>query len=401
MLGFAASAQKYVGGDISLLPEYENANATYLDNSGAAIASPLTFFKEQGLNAMRVRLFVNPDKYTGSDKDANACQDLDYILPLCQRIQNAGFSLLLDFHYSDTWADPSKQWTPADWASLSDEQLYQKIYDYTKDVLTQLKAAGVTPELIQPGNEISYGMLYGAYGTAESSQKRCYVNSTANWDRFKSLLTKAVSACREVCPNAKIILHSERVAQYSVLSNFLNQLSGIDYDVIGLSYYPYFHGALSVLENTLSSLTTDYPSKQIMVVETGYPYAWAVPGTTYDYTATYKYSEDGQKAFTRDMITVLNRYKNVTGLFWWWMEYNAKDTSLSGWYNAPLFNSSTGRALSALSVLKDFAPNAAVNDITAENAPADSRWFNIHGQQVSKPSTPGLYINNGKKVIVK
>lgn len=78
---------------------------------------------------------------------------------------------MLDFHYSDTWADPAKQWTPAEWASLSDDQLYQKIYEYTKDVLTQMKDAGATPDMIQPGNEISYGMLWGAYGTVESSQK--------------------------------------------------------------------------------------------------------------------------------------------------------------------------------------------------------------------------------------
>jgi arabinogalactan endo-1,4-beta-galactosidase len=400
---FGAKAQKYVGGDISLLPEYENANAVYLDNSGNDIASPLTFFKEQGLNAMRVRLFVSPDKYTGSDKDANACQDLAYVKTLGKRIKDAGFSFMLDFHYSDTWADPTKQWTPADWASLTDEQLYQKIYDYTKDVLSQLKAAGATPDMIQPGNEVSYGMLWGTHDAATSSLKKCYSTGDANWDRFKTLLTRAIAACREECPNAKIILHSERVAQYTVLSDFLTRLSGVDYDVIGLSYYPYFHGALSVLENTVSSLTTNYPDKEIMIVETGYPYAWEVPGTTFDYKSTYAYSEAGQASYTEDLVKVLNRYQKVTGLFWWWMEYNAYSTSLTGWYNAPLFDSRSGKALSALSALKDFAPSTStgINNITVDSTASNSLWFNLQGQQISEPSKPGLYINNGKKVIIK
>jgi arabinogalactan endo-1,4-beta-galactosidase len=405
MLCFEANAQKYVGGDISLLPEYENAKATYLDNSGKTIASPLTFFKEQGLNAMRVRLFVNPDQYTGSDKDPNACQDLDYVLALSKRIKDAGFNLLLDFHYSDTWADPAKQWTPAEWANLTDNELYQKIYDYTKDVLTKMVEAGATPDLIQPGNEISYGMLWGAYGTATSSLKKCYSGSEANWTRFTTLLSKAISACREVCPNAKIILHTERAQQTNVLSNFYEHMKSVDYDVIGLSYYPYFHGALNVLENAISKVNTDFSDKEIMIIETGYPYAWAVNGTTYDYTATYPYSDAGQKNFTDDMIKMLNKYKNVTGLFWWWMEYNAKGTSLSGWYNAPLFDSRTGRATSALSSLKDFDPdNTGVNDITFDyntSKATDSRWFNLQGQEVNQPLKPGLYINNGHKVLVK
>ena len=144
---FSAMAQKYVGGDISLLPEYINANATYYDSKGQRITSPLQLFKDEGMNAMRVRLFVNPSQYTGSDKDPNACQDLEYVKKLGKQIKDAGFDLILDFHYSDTWADPAKQWTPAEWVNLSDQELYQKIYDYTKDALTQMCDAGATPTL--------------------------------------------------------------------------------------------------------------------------------------------------------------------------------------------------------------------------------------------------------------
>ena len=159
------SAQRYVGGDISLLPEYEKAGAHYLTQDGKQIEDLLPWLHEEGMNAMRVRLFVNPSdhktKYP-SKYDPNACQDLEYITPLCKRIVDNGFNLMLDFHYSDTWADPAKQWTPEAWKGLSDEQLYEKIYDYTKETLLTLKDFGVTPAFIKPGNDIIYCMLWGA-----------------------------------------------------------------------------------------------------------------------------------------------------------------------------------------------------------------------------------------------
>lgn len=401
MIATTATAQKYVGGDISLLPEYENAHASYYDHDGNRISSPLSFFHEQGMNAMRLRLFVNPSLYNGSDKDPNACQDLEYIKPLAKRIKDSGMKLMLDFHYSDFWADPAKQWTPAEWASLSDNQLYQKIYDYTKDVLNQMVAAGATPDFIQTGNEISYGMLWGAYGTSESQLKKCYIGNSANWNRFTTLLSKAIGACREVCPQAKIILHTERVAAPDVLVNFYKEMAdaNIDYDIIGLSYYPYFHDGLHVIETAVSKLEESYGDKDIMIVEFGYPYKWKVPGSNFDLTATYTYSDEGQKAITKDVITLLNKHKNVTGLFWWWPEYNAKDTNLSGWYNAPLFDSTTGRATSAMSVMKDFLDNSAsVDGVMVDNEKANT-WYNLSGQRIDEPTRHGIYIHGNKKVV--
>ena len=396
-----ASAQKYVGGDISLLPEYINANAKYYNYQGQSVSSPLQLFHDEGLNAMRVRLFVNPSDYTGSDKDPNACQDLDYVKSLGKQIKDAGFDLILDFHYSDTWADPAKQWTPAAWVSLTDEQLYEKIYEYTKDALTQMCDAGATPDFIQPGNEISYGMLWGAYNASASSLKKCYVNSSANWDRFTTLLENAIKACREVCPEAKVILHTERVQQTNVLSNFYTKMknANIDYDIIGLSYYPAWHGNLATLESALNAMTTAFPDKDIMIVETGYSYAWAIPGTSFDYSSVYPYSDAGQNSYTVDLISLLNKYDNVKGLFWWWMEYNANGTSLSGWYNAPLFDSRTGRATAALSSLKTFKESSSIDNITTDRVEnADDVWYTISGQRIKRPTEHGIYIHNGKKV---
>ena len=396
-----ASAQKYVGGDISLLPEYINANAKYYNYQGQSVSSPLQLFHDEGLNAMRVRLFVNPSDYTGSDKDPNACQDLEYVKNLGKQIKDAGFDLILDFHSSDTWADPAKQWTPAAWVSLTDEQLYEKIYEYTKDALTQMCDVGATPDFIQPGNEISYGMLWGAYNASASSLKKCYVNSSANWDRFTTLLENAIKACREVCPDAKVILHTERVQQTNVLSNFYTKMknANIDYDIIGLSYYPAWHGNLATLESALNATTTAFPDKDIMIVETGYSYAWAIPGTSFDYSSVYPYTDAGQNSYTVDLISLLNKYDNVKGLFWWWMEYNAYGTSLSGWYNAPLFDSRNGRATAALSSLKTFKESSSIDNITTDRVEnADDVWYTISGQRIKRPTEHGIYIHNGKKV---
>lgn len=393
---------RYVGGDISLLPDYEAANAKYYDQNGKPISDVLSFCYDEGMNCMRVRLFVNPDDYTGSDKDANAKQSLEYITPLCKRIQNDGFALLLDFHYSDTWADPAKQWTPKAWEGLTDLQLYQQIYDYTKETLQTLKENGVYPEFIQPGNEISYGMLWGPVGT--SNPKKVYATQDANWVRLSTLLRKAIQACREECPDARIIIHTERVTQPWYLKAFYEKLNGykLDYDIIGLSYYPYFHGSLSVLEEAMDELLTDFPDKDVMLVETGYPYAWEVPGT--NQKVDYPYTEAGQAQFAKDLVSSLLKFDNCTGLFWWWFEYNAKNTNLSGWYNAPLFDSRTGKVTKAFAEICSFGSGHIETGVsTIESGSSESRgiWHDLQGRPVADPTVPGIYVKDGKKVMVK
>lgn len=400
------ASRRYAGGDISLLPEYEQAGALYLDYDGNPISGDaLDFFASQGFDIMRIRLFVDPSNYNGPDKDPNACQSLEYITPICKQIVAKGLPLMLDFHYSDTWADPAKQWTPTDWVGLTDDQLYQKIYDYTRQTLLALKAEGVTPDFIATGNEISFGMLWGPWDAPASSLKKCFINSNANWPRFTTLLKQAGKACREVCPHARIVLHTERVDQVSVQDNFYNKMkeAGVDYDIIGLSYYPYFHGDLSKLQAALSSLRNKFADKEVMVVETGYPYKWAVPGTTYDYTWKYPYSDAGQKDFTAALVGLLKGFDNVTGVIWWWPEYNAYRTNLSGWYNAPLFDSTNGRACEAIKALASFADQAAVEDVAAD-MPADdgdARWYNLLGQPVGQPRSPGVYVRAGRKFVVR
>ena len=394
------SAQKYVGGDISMLTKYEDAGVVYKDKNGNAV-QPLPFFKEQGLNAMRVRLFVDPSQ----DNDKAVCQDLEYVKALGKRIKDQRMAFMLDFHYSDTWADPGKQWTPDAWKTLSDAELYEKIYEYSKDCLQQLKDAGATPDFIQTGNEISYGMIWGTKASVGSNTvNRCYTNSPeANWTRFFNLLKKAGQACREECPNAKIIIHSERTPKPSVLTDFFDRMKNaeIDYDIIGLSYYPEHHGNLATLETALTSLENKNYGKDIMIVETGYSYAWSIGGE-YNYTGTYPYTEEGQRQFTADLIAKLNGHSSVKGLFWWWPEDNGNKGVTSSWWNAALYNHDTGKPYAAFYELKNFNDGSTGIQGVRSADKKDNAWYTLDGRKLNgTPQTKGIYVNNNKKVIVR
>ncbi|MCR4808395.1 MAG: arabinogalactan endo-1,4-beta-galactosidase [Prevotella sp.] len=358
------AGQRFVGGDISLLTKYEEKGANYLDVNGQKIPSVLDFLKQQGMNAMRVRLFVDPAKAPDEAIRQGVVQDLDYVTDLGRRIKAAGLLFMLDFHYSDTWADPAAQWTPSAWATLSDTQLQQKIYEYTCDVLRHLNAAGASPDLIQTGNEISFGMLWGTKASVGSNDtNRCYINSAqTNWQRFFALLRQATKACREVCPRAQIIIHSERVTQPNVLGDYLTRMAnaGIDFDIVGLSFYPYHHGSLGTLETALQRIATSCPAKKVMIVEAGYYHKWQPSNVNYDYSATYPITHEGQRRYAADLVTTLRKYPQVNGLFWWFMEANEKGVDWqhpvtpSGWYNAGLFDNETGCALPALYELQNF-----------------------------------------------
>jgi len=396
-------AQKYVGGDISMLPKYEEAGVVYKDKSGNTVSDVLGFFNEEGLNAMRVRLFVDPS----NDNDKAVCQDLEYVKALGKRIKDAGMKLILDFHYSDTWADPGKQWTPNAWKDMTDEQLKDTIYGYTKYCLEQMVAAGATPDFIQTGNEISYGMMWGTKAAVGGNNtNRCYTNSPqANWTRFINLLKKAGQACREVCADAKIIIHSERTRKPSVLTDFFDRMTNasLDYDIIGLSYYPAYHGSLEDLETALTTLEGKNYGKDIMVVETGYSYAWALGNTEFDYTGTYPYTEEGQRQFTAALVTKLNNHESVKGLFWWWPEDNGNSGVTSGWWNAALYNHNTGKPYAAFYELKNFNNSSSgFLGINKEHKCKDCKWYTIEGRRLgAEPSKSGIYINDGKKKIVR
>ena len=395
-------AQKYVGGDLSVLLKYEEQKATYLDKDGKAIADVLAFVKEQGWNTVRVRLFADPSK----DTDKNVCQDIEYVKSLGKRIKAAGLCFMLDFHYSDTWADPEHQATPLEWGKIN-TPAFEYIYTYTKTNLEALVAAAATPDFIQIGNEISFGMLWDGCKVSANSNWTAYEDT--NWDHFSTALKNASKACREMCPEAKIVIHTEQCANNPTLDvAFFKRIQqyDIDYDIIGTSYYPYFKGPLANLDKGLSELEKNFPDKQIQLVETGYPSKWEVEGSTYDYTKTYPYSHEGQRQYAADLIATLKKHPQVNGLSWWYAEANAKGCTGSlaeGWYNASLFDNETGRALPALYELKAFDDGSTgIGSISADRQHTDDAWYSLSGRSLEgRPQQKGLYINNGKTVVVK
>lgn len=347
--------ERLVGGDISMITKYEQNGAIYKDRNGNTISNILPYFGEQGWNAMRVRLFVNPENASSSDKEEGVIQDLPYVKALGKRIKDAGYALVLDLHYSDSWADPGKQTVPAAWSGASVDDLQDSVYNYTKRVMQEMIAAGARPDFIQLGNEITGGMLWPTgqvYPTGGAPDG-------GSWENFAAYQHSASTAVRETSPETKIILHVEMHNINQPGGFFGNCESyGVDYDVMGLSYYSAYHGTFANLNAALNKMEAA-SSKPIMIMECGYGYAWALPGTNYDLTATYPYSNEGQKNFTVAMIAALKQHSRVKGLFWWWPEANEFNIPWSNhvtgsWWNGSLFNNNNGIAQDALYEMKQF-----------------------------------------------
>jgi arabinogalactan endo-1,4-beta-galactosidase len=359
---------------------------------------------------MRVRLFVDPTKATADEKKEGVIQDLEYVKALGKSIKDAGYKFMLDFHYSDTWTDPGNHKTPAAWSSMTVEELTAQINTYTETCLTALKEAGAEPDFIQTGNEITTGMLWNT-GKVNSDGTD---TSTGSMKNLAGYLASAIKACKKVCPEAKIVIHTELHAASS-LPQFYQKLSAytdVAYDIIGLSYYPDYHGTITNLGNLLTTLETNHADKQIMIVETGYGFEWALPDVKDAYKNQYPVSEDGQRQFAVALNTELKKHSKVNGLFWWYPEYTLnnivfKDGSedwdknfTSGYWNAALFHYKTGKALAALYELKNFASGSdGIQNIKAEKA-TDDAWYSLDGQRMAtKPATKGIFIHQGRKVI--
>lgn len=344
----AEGVGKYLGGDISDLPLYEQYNYPYLDEGGHKIDNLLLWLRDEcGWNTFRIRLFVNPTKKNQKNEaDPSVCQDLDYVKQIGKRIKDAGCKFMLDFHYSDTWADPSYQIIPSAWtADTSNDALANKVSTYTADCLKELKAYGAEPDFVQIGNEISYGMLirnnndkvYPAQGKAQCATQ---------WARLSLLLNAAAKAVRSNS-SAKIIVHTERTVSADQTKNFYNYISDVDYDIIGLSYYPFWHGYLTQLSSTLNTLQTAFPNKPVQIVETAYNFQYSPQSPTYNTSATWAYSADGQYKYVTDLVAELAKHSNVEGLSYWCPEEAGNGdkqdkTVMSGWINRGFWWQSTG-----------------------------------------------------------
>lgn len=385
------AATKWVGGDISLLPMYEDRGAIYYNENGSRITNMLSYLKSQGMNSMRVRLFVDPSQAGAEDQGEGVRQDLAFVTALGSRIKAAGLSLLLDIHYSDTWTDPGQHSTPSSWTVTS--ALSDSVYSYTKRVLNAMIAAGATPDFIQVGNEVTYGMMWPT--------GHCYPSGanygSGTFATFAGYLKKGIQACREVCPAAKLVVHTE-MSRVSNVTSFYQTLKSYttDFDIIGLSYYPYWHGDLSVLDGLLTTLESSYPTKKIQIVETGYPHAYYPSAATYDLQSTWPATEAGQKAFAQALITTLNAHSQVNGLYWWFPEANEYGINYTNavttdWYNCGWWDNANGQVMDALFEMSDFLDGSG----DEPEEPTDSATFYIVGGDWSLTTPMGKMTNRG------
>lgn len=334
----ASAQQKLVGGDLSLVPAYEAAGDVWLDADGKPINTTysdgmLTYLRDVAKwNAVRVRLIVdaNADNAATDNDGLPTCQDIEYVKKFGKRIKDAGMNFMLDIFYSDTWTDVTEQWIPVSWGMnrlTTTTDLAVKVKSYTTEVLNELVAYGATPDYVQIGNEVSYGMLWDSYTTKSNglhffNLSNTYTNQKTKIDRFATLLKAAAEGVRASnCSTAKIVLHCERTVNATHSKNFYTYVAQggfTDYDVIGLSYYPLWHGTLSQLETTLTTLHTAFPAKKIQIVETGYYFTTPQITSKDTNTAdTWPYTNAGQGSFIKDLAATLNKYDYVDGLYYW------------------------------------------------------------------------------------
>lgn len=304
-----------LGGDVSALARLEQWGAVYRDADGDA-GDALDILRGAGANTFRLRLFVDPD---GSDVVVN---DLAYTIALAGRVKATGATLLLDIHYSDTWADPAKQFTPAAWDTLDIDVLEAQVEAYSADVIAQMKAAGVLPDIVQIGNEIDGGLLWPL-------GKMGWDGYTApeNYERFGRLLEAGIRGVRSALDDGddvRIMLHYSNGASTSGTRWFFDHVAaqGVDYDMIGLSWYPFWHGTLAQLRANLDATAARY-GRPIVVVETTYPWrnGWNPDGALPGWNA-WAFTPEGQAAFLRDLVDTVAQMQNGlgAGVLWWYPE---------------------------------------------------------------------------------
>lgn len=317
----------YLGVDLSYVNEMDDCGAIYLENGEPQDAYQL--FADHGAQLVRVRLWHNPDWTDYSD--------LEDIKRTLTRAREAGMATLLDFHYSDNWADPGKQAIPADWKELSEEELVQVVYDYTYQSLAELDELGLMPTFVQVGNETNSGLLKDVM--------------KLDWQRDAKLFNSGIKAVRDVAAetntNPQIILH---VAQPENAGWWFKEATTngiLDFDVIGLSYYPQWSSfSIGDLGGHVSYLRNLY-GKDVMIVETAYPWTTESVDETasnilYQGVREYPISIEGQRQFMIDLTQALIS-NGAKGVVYWEPAWVSTQCSTrwgqgSHWENATFFD---------------------------------------------------------------
>lgn len=341
------------GADLSELPLHESQGVKYFD--GGKEQNLLAIARRNGWNVIRVRLWVNPDA-----KPASAVSSLPNVTALGRRIKADGFKFLLDLHYSDTWADPGQQKKPAAWDALPFPQLVQQVQDYSRDVIARLRQNGALPDIVQIGNETKNGLLYssGTNGAGPEPGGGFWEPDKGGPDRAVRLLRAGLAGVRDGARPAKpplAMIHIPDGQDAGFVKRYFANLAahagpaGLDYDMVGLSYYPaapwnrkagFEPWRLSHLVDSMNDVATTL-HKPVMVVETSWPQAGAppaIPGTP-----EFPFTPDGQAQFYRALVRAVRAVPDGLGagvLAW--------DTDTLNWNS--VFDS-RGNALPAVRVL--------------------------------------------------
>ena len=341
------------GGDVSSLVRGEQLGGVYYTADGQQ-ENALQILSAAGMNYARLRVWVNP--VDGFDNEQQ-------LLEGAREAKEHHLKLFLDFHYSDTWADPGHQTIPSAWANDSLSQLESDLYTNSAKIVRDLVRQGTPPDMVQTGNEVNGGFLWPTgldYG------------STSAWPTFGALLKSAIAGVKSADPHTKIALHIANAADWGGVQWFYDnaEAQGVPFDVIALSYYSYWHGYLDELQSTLDNTAARY-GKPIVLAETAYP--WTL--TSGDPTASLSFSTAseletgyaatpaGQEAMFRDTLSIVQAVPNGLGLgaFYWeptWtvVKGNGWDptdpASGDGWENQAMFDYND----TALPVISDYAP---------------------------------------------
>ncbi len=295
------------GGDFSIIKKLGDYGAKYKVNG--VEKDGLLIFKENGYTWARFRIFHTPNNV------GPVCNDLNYTIASAKMAKALGYKILLDFHYSDTWADPGKQFTPEVWKDLSLEILTDSVRIYTTKVLGKMQNEGVLPEMVQIGNEINNGMLW-PLGKLWSD------GGSANWKGLTQLIKAGIQGVKQAKNSSgiKIMIHAatggSQQESYTFYHNMIQ--NGVEFDVIGLSYYPWWHGTFAQLESNIENLSKSF-NFDISLVETAY-YSnnwYPEPGNGNLNIKPYPPTEQGQNDFLIELAERLKKYPKVKTVFYW------------------------------------------------------------------------------------
>lgn len=330
------------GSDLSIIKLMEDFGGVYkidgIEKEG------LQIFKENGYTWARLRLFHSPEI------KGQLCNDLDYTMELTRRSKNLGFKVLLDIVYSDNWADGGHQTIPEAWKDLRLDILKDSVYFYTKNVITTMERAGLQPDMVQIGNDIGNGLMWPQGYLWEEG-------GNANWDNVADLLKSGIKGVRDAenSKRIKIMIHAATAGQAAGSKKFYeNMISrGVEFDVIGISYYPWWHGNISKLENSIYWLSKNF-KQELSVVETAYySNGWYPESSDWVLIAKpYPPTEQGQYDYLTDLAETLKLHPRVKTVFYWKPDELDIPESKVPYQGRSLFDTS-GNALKGLRAWKN------------------------------------------------